>query len=268
MHTPHHSSAGWLPVDAIPIAIAILAIGAYATGVVISVRRGRGWPPHRMALFSLGVAFGAASVVGPLADAAHVDFVMHMWTHVLGGMIAPLLLVLAAPVTLALRSLSVTPARRLTRALRSGPARFISHPITALVLSAGGLWMIYLSPVQHSMQTNPLVHVIVQAHLLLAGFLFTAAIIGIDPHPHPPRRVMSAVALVIALASHAILAKYLYANPPATVSLAQARDGAQLMYYLGAWIEAAVVVVFCAQWYRSAGRRIRPSPHSTSAGVA
>jgi hypothetical protein len=94
------------------------------------------------------------------------------------------------------------------------------------------------------------------AHLLFAGYLFTAAVIGLDPAPHRPSRVVTAVVLVLAMASHSILAKYLYANPPGAVPMAQAQDGAQLMYYAGAWIEAAIIVIFCAQWYRAAGRRV------------
>uniref|UniRef100_UPI002811A0CA cytochrome c oxidase assembly protein n=1 Tax=Microbacterium sp. TaxID=51671 RepID=UPI002811A0CA len=195
---------------------------------------------------------------GDLAEKAHDDFVAHMGAHLAAGMLAPLLLVLAAPVTLALRTLHVTPARRISRLLRSAPARFIAHPVTAGILSAGGLWVIYLTPLFEATQAIPLLHVIVQGHLLISGFIFTAAIIGLDPAPHAPRRVLRAVVLVLAMASHAVLAKYLYANPPAGIPVEAAHDGAQLMYYGGALIEVVIVIIFCAQWYRDAGRRLAP----------
>ncbi|MRG60260.1 cytochrome c oxidase assembly protein [Agromyces sp. CFH 90414] len=247
-------------MELIVVAAAASAIAAYATGVVVSRRRGRPWPWPRPALWTAGVVLAAISAAGPLASAAEASFVAHMWAHLLGGMLAPLLLVLAAPVTLALRTLHVTPARRLSRLLRSGPARFVAHPVTALALSSGGLWLIYRTPVFEAMHADPLLRLVVHAHLLVAGCLFTAAIVGLDPRPHPSRRTLLAIVLVIAVASHGILAKHLAADPPAAVPADDAQAGAQLMYSLGGWVEAAVILVFCAQWYRAAGRRRASAP--------
>lgn len=248
-----HAHGGGPTLDAIVLFIAAVAVACYLGGVAASRRRGRAWPVGRTVAWCAGVAVATAAAVGPLAAAAHDSFSVHMWAHLLGGMVAPLLLVLAAPVTLALRSLAVTPARRLSRLLRSAPARVVAHPVTAAVLSAGGLWLIYLTPVFEAMRTQPLVHVLVHAHLLAAGYLFLAAVIGTDPRPHAPGRVLTAVVLVATVASHGILAKYLYADPPAGLAAADVRAGAQLMYYVGAWIEAVTIVIFCAQWYRAAG---------------
>nr|WP_181035668.1 cytochrome c oxidase assembly protein [Clavibacter michiganensis] len=254
--TPHLAphAHGAVPLEFIAMMFAGLAIIAYAGGMVASRRAGRPWPFHHGVLWVAGVVAATVSVVGPLAAVAHDSFVAHMWAHLLIGMLAPVLLVLAAPVTLALRTLDVVPARRLARLLKSRPVRFVAHPITATVLSAGGLWLIYLTPIFGSMQSNPLVHLLVHAHVLAAGYLFTTAVIGLDPRPHPATKWLTAAVLVLAVASHAVLAKYLYAHPPAGVAASEAREGAQLMYYLGGWIEAAVIVIFCAQWYRAAGR--------------
>lgn len=261
-----HSHAAVPSLDVILLALAALATVTYAVGVMSSRRRGREWPMRRLASWAAGAAAATVSVVGPLAEASHGDFVAHMWAHLLGGMVAPLLLVLAAPVTLALRTLHLTPARRLSRLLKSPPVRFIAHPLTAAILSAGGLWVIYLTPVFEAMQSAPLIHVFVHGHLLLVGFVFLSAVIGVDPAPHAPRRMIAAIALVLSMASHAVLAKHLYAYPPAGVPIAAAQEGAQLMYYAGSLVEAVIVVIFCAQWYRAAGRRLdRAAPHRTVA---
>ncbi|MFG6501863.1 cytochrome c oxidase assembly protein [Microbacterium sp. P05] len=260
MTHPHSATAS---LDGVILALAGLAVALYLGGVLISRGR-RSWPVQRSVLWLAGTAAATASVVGPLADAAHEDFVAHMATHLLGGMIAPLLLVLAAPVTLALRTLAIVPARRVSRILRSRPARLISHPVTALLLSAGGLWLIYLTPVFAAMRTDPLMHLIVHAHLLAAGALFTAAVIGIDPHPHRAGRPLLAAAIVAGSASHSILAKYLFAHPPVGVSASAAAEGAQLMYYAGATIEGVVILIFCAQWYRAAGRRLARTPSAVA----
>ncbi|MFS0732726.1 cytochrome c oxidase assembly protein [Microbacterium sp. 1P10UB] len=249
-----HAHAGGGDVGWLFAAIAVLVLTAYAAGMILSARRGRPWPRTRALCAVLGVAAAAAAVVGPLADAAHSGFAAHMQTHLLIGMVAPVLLVLSAPVTLALRTLSVDPARRLSRVLRSAPARFVSAPLTALVFSAGGLWVLYFTPLVSLMPSDPLVHLLVQAHLLVAGLLFASAVIGIDPRPHGPRWMLRAVVLALSMASHSILAKYLYAHPPTGVAVDDARAGAELMYYAGGWVEASVVLVFCLQWYRATAR--------------
>lgn len=79
----------------------------------------------------------------PVASAAHSSFTAHMLGHLLLGMIAPLMLVHSAPVTLALRALPVQAARVLSRVLRSPGARVLTHPVVAGMLNAGGLWLIY-----------------------------------------------------------------------------------------------------------------------------
>lgn len=272
-----HTHGGGASLEWVLVLIAGVTVVVYAAGTVASRRSGRPWPLYRLVLFACGIGLACASVVGPLAAASHDSFVAHMGAHLLVGMLAPLLLVLSAPVTLALRTLDVVPARRLSRLLRSRAAGVVAHPITAAALSAGGMWVLYMTPLFEAMQTNPLLHLIVHAHFLVAGYLFTAAMIGIDPRPHPPSRRLLAGVLVLALASHSILAKYLYAHPPAGVAALDAQQGAELMYYLGAWIEAAIIVIFCAQWYRAAGRRLpatsavrgrRATPDSSRAAEA
>lgn len=255
-----HAHAGAAPpiLDILVVLLAGTMVGAYLGGVVISRRRGRSWPPARTVLWCAGIAAGAASVTGPVAAAAHESFVAHMTAHLLAGMIAPLLLVLAAPVTLALRALAPTPARRVSRLLRSAPGRVMAHPLTALVMSAAGLWLIYLSPLIDAMRDAPLVHVVVHGHLVAAGALFAGAVIGLDPRPHRTSRFVVAAVIVASVAAHAILAKHLYAHPPTGFAVADVQAGAQLMYYAGALIEAAMIVIFCAQWYRAADPQRRP----------
>jgi putative membrane protein len=250
-------TAAGSPVEVIALVLAAGAIGGYVAGVAASRRRGRPWPHHRTAAWVLGIVAAAASVIGPLASEAHDSFVAHMTGHLLAGMVAPLLLVLAAPVTLALRALAVTPARRVSRLLSSPAARVIAHPVTAAVMSVGTLWLIYLTPIVSAMQQSALVHAAVHLHLVVAGFVFTASIIGLDPAPHRAPRPLVAAVLVLAIAGHAVIAKWLYADPPGGFDVTDVRDGAQVMYYAGAYVEAVIVVVFCAGWYRDVGARRR-----------
>jgi putative membrane protein len=240
-----HLTAPWAPL----LAGALV----YAAGLLAARRRGRSWPAGRAACWYAGLA--AASVP------TGMDFVSHMAGHLLLGMVAPLLLVFGAPGTLALRALPVRPARRLSRLLATRPVRLLTHPVSAAVLDGGGLWILYATPLYAVMMQHQF---LMQVHMLIAGSLFVYAVAGLDPMPHRPSHAVRAVALLAFLASHAILAKYLYAHPPVGVPVPDAENGAELMYYGGDVADLALVVVFCWQWYDPArfrvGARHAPRP--------
>jgi putative membrane protein len=122
----HHDVPGLL----LPLALAaalLLAAGLYLAAATRPPAGRNPWPAHRSLLWLLGLATIAAAGLGPLADAAHQGvpagkgFPAHMAAHLLAGMLAPLLIALSAPATLALRTLDVARARRLSRLLTSRP---------------------------------------------------------------------------------------------------------------------------------------------------
>jgi putative membrane protein len=203
----------------------------------------------------IGLAIAAAAMTGNLA-AAHESFTSHMLGHLLVGMVAPLLLVAGRPGTLALRSLDLRQARRLSHALRSRPVRVLAHPVTAASLNVGSLWLLYTTPLFELALSSPLIHLLVNIHFLLAGYLFVTSIVGTDPNPHRSSYPVRAVVVVLALAGHGILAKSLFANPPTGVSVAEAHAGSMLMYYGGDLADAVLIAVLCLQWYRHAGRHL------------
>lgn len=249
MHGHEGPSGAASVILLIPFAVALLL---YVAAVATEHRRGRRWPWYRLAAFVTGTAAAAAGFTGPLASST--SFTAHTAAHVMAGMLAPLLLVTSAPITLALRALHVSRARLVSRVLRSRAARVVSHPVTAGLLSLGGMWVLYATPLFALSQASVTVHLLVMTHTLLAGYLFTAALIGIDPSPHRAGFGLRMGVLVGALAAHAVLAKTIYADGLPGIALADVQAGAQLMYYAGDVIDAALAVVLCAQWYRAAGR--------------
>ncbi|WP_432542985.1 cytochrome c oxidase assembly protein [Kineococcus sp. SYSU DK002] len=243
--------------EVVVVVVLLLAAAGYAAGVRASRGRGR-WPVHRTVCWGAGLLCVAAGTVGPLARAAHHSFTAHAGAHLALAMVAPLLLVLAAPVTLALRALPVRRARVLSRVLRWPPVRVVSHPVVAAVLNAGGLWVLYRTDVFALTHTSAPVHVLVHAHLFLAGYLFTASVAGRDPDPHRASLPVRFGVLVVFVAVHSVLTKSLYADPPAGVAVADAERGAQLMYYGGDVVDLALMVLVVAGWYRA--RWARPGP--------
>ena len=86
-------------------------------------------------------------------------------------------------------------------------------------------------------------------HVLLTGWLATAAVLSLEPVPHRRGVGVRASALAGGMAAHDVLAKWLYAFPPAGLSGAAA--GAQLMYDGGTLVHLLVAGLLWRQWYRS-----------------
>jgi putative membrane protein len=252
-----HSHAG----DGVGFLNVLLVAGAgfVALSYLVSavrIRARRPWPLYRSVLWVAGTLSVLAAAIGPIAAASHNSFGAHMVQHLLLGMLAPLLLVLAAPVTLALRCLDVVPARRLSAILRTPVVRFFGHPITAATLNIGGMWLIYPTDVFPAIHENGILSLGVHAHFLIAGYLFTASIIGVDPSPHRPGYRYRAVVLIVAMAGHGILAKFLFGHPPTGVPASQAEVGSMIMYYGGDLIHLVVITTLWSRWLAGARKRL------------
>ncbi|WP_420456986.1 cytochrome c oxidase assembly protein [Rubrivirga sp.] len=230
---------------------------AYLSAARAERRAGRRWSRSRVTAFAVGAGLLAVAALPPVVAFAHHDLRGHMVQHVLVGMLAPLGLVLGAPVTLVLRTLSVPAARRVAAALRSRPVRVLSHPATAALLNVGGMAALYATPLYAATLSSPALHHAVHTHVLAAGCLFTWAVLaGPDPAPHaPPMRTRLGV-LLVSVAAHATLGKLMYGHllPLGTPhGPDEIRAAAQLMYYGGDLAEGLLAVALFATWYRRRG---------------
>lgn len=107
-----------------------------------------------------------------------------------------------------------------------------------------------------------LLYVIVHFHVFLAGYMFTISMIYVDPIPHRFSFLYRAIVLMIALAGHSVLAKYIYAHPPAGVQVEQVELGAMLMYYGGDAIDVVLIFILCRQWFHATRPQfVNPNNH-------
>ncbi|POX42312.1 cytochrome c oxidase assembly protein [Streptomyces sp. Ru73] len=235
----------------VPAACAYLAAAARLR------RRGDAWPRLRDAAFAAGSVTLAYASAAPLPGG---PFTAHMAQHLAVAMAAPLLLVLARPLTLTLRSLSPGPVRRgLLTVAHSRPIAWLLRPPVAAALDLGGLWLLYRTPLLAAAHHHPLLGTAVHAHVLAAGLLFTFAVCRLDPVRHRWSVAGRGVTLLAAGWAHTVLAKTLYAAPPpgTAFTAADLHTGARLMYYGGDLVEAALAAVLAAQWYARTGRGVR-----------
>lgn len=215
---------------------------------------GRGWGHWRTACFSGGILLVLVALSPPIAEFAHHDLRGHMTQHLLLGMIAPLGLVLGAPVTLALRAGTRGFSRVLVRILRSPVARFVSNPLIAMVLNIGGMALLYLTPLYAAMLDNAWLHALVHWHFLVAGCLFTWAIAGPDPAPHRAGFRLRLLVMLLTMGSHAFLSKAMYAYGwPEGQGTDAVQSAARIMYYGGDLAEVLLVIALFSQ--ASARRR-------------
>lgn len=230
----------------------------YVLAVSKNNKHRKQWPSYRTLFWALGVFCSAVSMIGPLAEKAHASFTAHMTSHLLLGMLAPLFIVLASPVTLLLRSLPVAKARLLTSLLRKKIMHIFLDPLVAAILNIGGLWLLYTTDLYMLMHQYIWLFMFIHLHLFLAGYLFTTAILSIDPVIPKNHFWYRSLVLVIALAAHGILSKYIYGNPPEGVPLKQAESGGMLMYYGGDVVDIILIFLLCLQWYTASRPRQYP----------
>ena len=196
--------------DALIMGILIVLVALYIKGVVVLTKRGDKWPVGRTISFALAISAIDFATSGGLGVYALFSFEYHMIAHMVIGMIAPIGLVLSAPVTLALRTLPIgrTPEERGVRGmliafLHSRYSVILTNPITALALFDGSLFVLYFTDLFGNLMQSHAGHLFMNIHFLLAGFLFFHVIIGIDPNPKKIPYIVRIVVLFAAMSIHA-----------------------------------------------------------------
>ncbi|OLO99544.1 hypothetical protein BVU76_25190 [Mycolicibacterium porcinum] len=167
----------------------VLALG-YLVAAVRLRRRGDHWPVGRTISWSLGCAALLLTTSSGVRAYGSAMFSVHMGEHMALNMFVPVLLVLGAPVTLALRVLPAAPKggapgprEWLTWFVHAPVTRFLSHPVTAFVLFVGSLYLVYFTPLFDTLIRYHWGHEFMTVHFLLTGYLYYWGIIGIDPGP-------------------------------------------------------------------------------------
>ncbi|MEN9736362.1 MAG: hypothetical protein RL129_1073 [Actinomycetota bacterium] len=196
--------------DALMIGILITMVALYVKGVMVLTKRGDKWPVGRTISFALGIAVIDFATSGGLGLYAHFSFSHHMMAHMLLGMIAPIGLVLGAPITLALRTLPQGRTKdergvrgTLLAALHSKVGIFYTNPIVALLIFDGSLFGLYFTNLFADLMQSHIGHLVMNLHFLAAGFLFFFVIIGIDPNPRKIPHLVQLVVLFAAMSIHA-----------------------------------------------------------------
>lgn len=169
--------------------LSLVLAGVYLAGARRLRRRGDVWPVGRTIAWLAGCATVLVATSSGIGRYSMAVFSVHMGSHMLLSMLAPILLVLGAPVTLALRALPPAgsgppgPREWLLAFVHSGFVRVLTQPLVVLPLYVGSFYVIYFSGFFDAAVSSHWAHLAMNAHFLLVGYAFFWPIIGIDPAP-------------------------------------------------------------------------------------
>ncbi len=188
--------------------LAVLAVVLYLLGVRRLRSRGDAWSVLRTIAWVLGWVMLLWATNGAPGMYGRFLFSVHMVQHMAIATTIPVLLVLGAPATLALRALpsrrdgSAGPREWVQLVLNSPPAAFFGHPLVAGGLFVTGLFAFYFTPLFEIALRTHTGHVLMTFHFLLTGYLFANVLVGIDPSPHRPSYPMRVVLTMAVFAMH------------------------------------------------------------------
>ena len=196
--------------DGLMLGLLIFAVAIYIKGVIILSRRGDKWPVGRTIAFALGISAIDFATSGGLGVYSRFAFSNHMLSHMVLGMIAPIGIVLGAPITLALRTLPIgrNEQERGIRGsfivlLHSKLSKIYTHPVVALAIFNGSLFALYFTPLFGNLMQGHSGHFFMSIHFLLSGILFFQVLIGVDPMPRKVPHIVKVIIIFAAMSIHA-----------------------------------------------------------------
>ncbi len=206
---PALSGARWLTAwsfEPVPLAGIALAGVLYVLGVRRMHAAGNPWPPSRtFAFFGGGLGSLLLATASPLATYDTVLLSVHMVQHMILAMIAPIFLVLGAPITLALRTLPPAGRSRLLVVLHSRVSAVLTHPLVAGAIFVVNPFVLYFSGLYSQTLQHGWLHDANHLHFVLIGTLWFAPLLGIDPMPRRPAYPMRVISAFMTLPFHAWL---------------------------------------------------------------
>lgn len=257
---------------------AVVLAALYLAGVRRLRLRGDAWPVGRTVAWLCGclvILIATSSGIGRYAMAM---FSVHMGVHMLLSMLAPILLVLGGPVTLALRALPPAGAgnppgpREWVQAFtHSWVVRMSTQPLMALGMYVASFYVMYFTGLYDAAAPLHWAHLVMNAHFVLMGYAYYWLIIGIDPAPRRLPYLGKLGLLLAAMPFHAFFGIALMhsstpvggdfyralALPFVPDLLADQRVGGAMAWAAGEIPMLVVLIALLVQWARADDREAR-----------
>lgn len=253
--------------------LAATALLTYAAVLWRLQRRGERWPVLRTVAWVTGWAVVVIATSSGFGKYSGPDFAVHMGVHMTLNMMAPVLIVLGGPITLALRALPASHSmageegspglrEKLVSVLGSRFLRLLYHPLLVFGLYIGSYYGLYMTGVFGNVMRFHWAHQLMNLHFLVAGCLYFGLVIGVDPTPRKLPHIaklgflMAAMPFhaffgVILMSSNTVVAEtfYRYLDLPWATDLANTQKIAGGVAWAGGEIPLLIVaIVLALQW--------------------
>ena len=252
---------GWQLHD--PYAVAafsfqLIALMIYGWGLRRIRKKGRRWSPRRSAAFVAGVVVLNVALVSGLASYDDQVFTIHVIQHLALMMLAPPLLALGAPITLAMQAANRGLHTNLIRALHSPIIGILTAPLVAGALYYSSMYIDFLTPFYRYSLEHDLVHNGTHLLMFTFGCLFWWPMIGGDRVPKEPSFQIKATAMLVGLALEAILGVALIVRSTTVApehTLSDTHSGGVAFLVGSVLISIAASIVMIVQWAQKRARQ-------------
>ena len=165
------------------------------------------FPRWHVAAFATGLVVLLLALVSPIDSYGDDLFWVHMVQHMLMVMVVAPLLLLGAPVTLALRASPERMRRQyLIPLVESRLARVLTYPLVALGLFVAALWVWHLPVAYEAAIENDMLHAFEHISFLAGAMLFWWLVVAVDATRLRPGHVGRIALLIAALLQNIALA--------------------------------------------------------------
>lgn len=249
-------------LDAVAVAVLVLAAAGYLSGVALAARRSPGerWPARRTAAFLGGLAVCAIATNGSIAVYDQVLFSAHMAGHLALVMVAPALLAAGAPLGLALAAAPPGRRERIERIATGRTVSVLTAPPVALASYAAVIVGSHLTGLMDTIMHNTWAAQLEHVVYVLAGYQFFVLIVGHEPIrwrlAAPARWLLLAVAMAVDTFTGIVLMQGTQgvALAPSALPvdvLSDTRTGGAIMWFGGDAIMALIMIGLVIGWLRS-----------------
>ncbi len=239
--------------SAAPGALVLVALGL--GWYLWSVRRlrmtGREWHPLHTLSFCLAALALLVATVSGLSAFAKTNFTINSIQHVLVGLVAPALLALSAPITLALRTTSRSTQTSILNALHGRVGRALSNPFVTWPLYGVSVFVLYLTDLYRDSLHNFLLYDFILLYVLVIGCLLVWPVANMDPLAHRLNYGQRIIYMLLFLPFHTILGMAIESQSSAIapgMTVTDFHTGGGLLWVSGEIVGLLGTIAVFVQW--------------------
>jgi putative membrane protein len=250
----HTLLTGWQTgaLSLVSLAVEVALAVWYVMSVRRLARRGRSWSPWRTASFLGGTLMVVIAVQSGLASYDDSVFAVHVVQHLLLMNVAPILLALSAPVTLALQASERRTQQGLLKVLHHRAVEFVTNPVFVVLVAYGTMIGYFLTPLYNLSLEHPLLHNLSHLHFLVSGCLFWWLVVGRDPSrwrlTHPVKLGILAIGIPVTAVLGISLTGARASVAPLFHTVADTHRGGSILWVVGEVTTVVAMAIIVYQW--------------------